>query len=60
MNSVLEQDLVESLDQGGADIRSASSHIPQSVCDSRLSFVKPSLNPFVIDYRFASQLDEII
>jgi hypothetical protein len=60
MNSTIEKSLIDHPHQKSGDMTSTALDATIKECELRFKYLKVGLNPFLIDRRFASQLDEII
>ncbi len=61
MNSIIEKSLIDHHPhQNSGDMASPALDATKKEYELRFKYLKVELNPFVIDRRFASQLDEII
>ena len=60
MNFTIEKCLIEHPHQNSGATTLPALDVTKKECELRSKYLKVGLNPFLIDRRFASQLDEII
>ena len=60
MNSTIEKSLIDHPHQNSGDMTSLTLDSTKKECGLRFKYLNVELNPFLIDRRFTSQLDEII